>query len=126
MVKESEKFILDTIKGVVISAIISLVGILVFALIIKLTGLSSSVIKAVNQFIKVISMFLGCFFSITENKGLIKGIVLGVSYTVIIYLLFLIMGVNAFSVSFIIELIVMGILGGIFGIIIVNMRSKRK
>ena len=88
MQTEKNGIVFGTIKGVSTAIITSLLGIIIFGFIAKGAMLGSAVIGAVNQFIKIISVFLGCMFSAGEGKGLIKGLLIGGLYTVIIYLLF--------------------------------------
>ena len=49
------------VRGVVTAVLITLVGVLVFAFVLSVTDLSDSVIKPVNQFIKLLSVFLVVF-----------------------------------------------------------------
>ncbi|MBQ3116521.1 MAG: TIGR04086 family membrane protein [Clostridia bacterium] len=110
-----------TIKGVGVSLITALIGILIFALVAKLATLNSGVIKAVNQFIKILAVFMGCLTATKGGRGLIKGIFVGAFFTVLIYLIFaLIGGQSIFSANFFIDLIFGVIIGGISGIITVK------
>jgi putative membrane protein (TIGR04086 family) len=119
------KFFSSIVKGVSTALIITLVGVLIFAGIVKIAMLNSGVIKAVNQFIKIISVFLGCTFSLKENKGLIKGVIVGVFSTVIIYLIFALVGgaVN-FGLPFLLDLVMGIIVGGVSGVIAVNLKRN--
>ena len=111
------------VKGILFSIIISLISILIFGFIVQMSKFDSGVIKAVNQFIKIISVFLACTLSLKDRAGLISGIIIGVISTVIIYLLFaLFFGSVNFGLSFFIDLIFMLIIGGISGIISVNLK----
>ena len=122
--KVSTGFLKQSLRGVLIAILISLAGVLIFSLVIRLALLNSGVIKAVNQFIKIMSVFLGCFFSLKENKGLLKGLIVGIIIsTFLIYLIFaLISGNSVFSLSFLIDLIFGIIVGGISGVIAVNVK----
>ena len=118
-------FISNVIKGICGAIIITLVGVLIFAGVIKTARLSSSVIKAVNQFIKIISIFLGVFFSVRNDKGLIKGALIGLISTAVIYLIFSLIGSDTdFSVTFIIDLVFGLIVGAISGVIAVNVKNR--
>lgn len=121
----SEKgFLSGIIKGALCSVIITLVSVLIFAFIVKFALLGSGVIKAVNQFIKIISILLGSIFFIRGSLGLIKGVVLGLLTTIITYLLFsLFCGGISFNGSFVIDLIFTAIIGGVSGILAVNMKK---
>ena len=117
-------FTVSFIKGVFTAVISALVGVLIFALIIKMANLSSGVVKPVNQFIKVISIFLGCFFAVSGKRGYIKGGLIGIISIIIIYLLFaLISGANVFSGGFIIDLLFSLAVGVLSGILAVNLKK---
>ena len=121
---EKESFFSGIIKGALTAVIITLVGVLIFAGISKATLLNNSVIKAVNQFIKILAIFLGCSFNIRGNNGLIRGGVLALLSTVITYLLFsLFCGVSAFNQNFLFDLIFTIIIGAISGIITINVKK---
>ncbi len=122
---QSASFILSVLKGVVITLLAVLVGVLIFALIVKLAMLSNGVIKAVNQFIKAVAIFIGCLSSIMGNKGLIKGALVGLFGTVLTFLVFALFGGEiSFGLSFFIDIIFGSILGAISGVVAVNVRSK--
>lgn len=117
------KFFPSILKSVAAAVIITLVGILAFAFVIKMAYLNSSVIKAVNQFIKVLSIFLGCFIFVRENGGFIKGALVGGLTAVIVYLIFALMGGEfSFGTSFLIDLIFQTIIGAISGVLAVNLK----
>lgn len=121
---KEKSFTVSFIKGVFTAVISALVGVLVFALIIKMANLSSGVVKPVNQFIKVISIFLGCFFAVSGKRGYIKGGLIGIISIIIIYLLFaLISGANVFSGGFIIDLLFSLAVGVLSGILAVNLKK---
>ena len=122
-VKESGP-IKQVIKGVLATFIVALIGVLIFAFIVKIAVLNNGVVKAVNQFIKVLSIFLGCTICIKKNFGLIKGALIGLIFTVVINLTFALIGSSvSFGVSFLIEIIFTSIVGGICGVIAVNMKK---
>ncbi len=124
MEKASNNGVACVIKGVLTAVITALIGILIFALVIKLTVLSSNTVKIVNQFIKLISVFLGCMVAVRAEKGLIKGALIGVISNFIIYLVFSILGgVGVFTLSFLIDAIFLVIVGGIAGVIAVNLKK---
>ena len=122
--QENGGFFSQIIKGLGLALIISLLSILIFAFIIKTAKLNSGVIRAVNQFIKVVSIFLGCFFFLKNNLGWIKGIFVGLLFTAVIYLIFsLLFGGSLFSSSFFIELTFCAIIGAFSGILSVNAKK---
>lgn len=120
---DSGRFFPQLIKGILTGVIATIAGILIFAVIVNLTGLSQSVIKGVNQFIKIISVFIGCLFSFSGEKGLIKGAISGLTITVITYLIFLLFGAASFGTGFFIDLALLTVVGAISGIIAVNVKK---
>jgi len=120
---DSGKFFPQLIKGILTGVIATIAGILVFAGIVNLTGISQSVIKGVNQFIKIISVFIGCLFSFSGEKGLLKGAITGLLVTVITYLIFLLFGASSFGTGFLIDLALLTVVGAISGIIAVNVKK---
>lgn len=121
---ELKNFFSNVLKGVLLSVLTMLCGILLFAVVVKLCLLSSFVIKGVNQFLKAISLFIGCFFCVRGKFGLVKGSSIGLLFALTVYLLFALLGGK--SVSFIAVLldVVFGIIvGSIFGIMGVNRKT---
>ncbi len=119
-------FIKEIIKGVCTAVIVALLSVLIFAFIVKLACLGNSVIKAVNQFIKVIAIFLGCTFGIKNGLGLIKGMLIGGISCMITGLVFSLCQVGSgLNAGFIIDLIFTAVIGGICGIIVVNVKKKQ-
>ena len=126
MQSDSQKgFVLSVLSGAFVATITALISILIFASIIKVFTLDNSVVKTVSQFLKVLAIFLGCMFSLRDNKGLIKGATVGVVFTAVIYLLFkLVDGTIVFGSSFIVDLLFGLIVGAISGIISVNLKGN--
>ena len=120
---DSGRFFPQLIKGILTGVIATIAGILIFAVIVNLTGINQSVIKGVNQFIKIISVFIGCLFSFSGKKGLIKGAISGIIITVITYLIFLLFGAASFGTGFLIDLALLTVVGAISGIIAVNVKK---
>ena len=73
---EKDGAVYGVVKGVGTALITSLLGIIIFGFIVKLAMLNSSVIGAVDQFIKIISVFLACTLSLKDRAGLISGIII--------------------------------------------------
>lgn len=116
---------LPVVKGTGLAVIITLIGVLLLAVFVRVFLLSSQTIKIINQFIKTLAVFFGCFKFLRESKGLIRGAILGAFSAVIIRLLFSLLGGEPFFCSgLIIDLLFCGILGGIFGVITVNVKNK--
>ena len=122
---QSKGFVSSVIKSTLLALIISLVGILVFAVVVKFTAPTETLIKTVNQFIKVLAVFIGCFLTVKGNGGLIKGALAGAISTFLIYAVFALMsGSPLFSAEMLIDVLLTAVVGGISGIVAVNMRGK--
>lgn len=126
-VKESNGSILNgVIRGSLFAVAVSLIGILVFAFIIKLTSINNDLIAPVNQAIKGISVLMGCFYAFkhASSNGLIKGILIGLVYTVLSFLIFSILnGEFEFTKTLLNDLLFGGIIGAICGVIAVNFKG---
>lgn len=119
--RENSSGLKAIIKGANLSLIISLVSILIFAFIVRSALLSNGVIKCVNQFIKIISIFLGCVFFIKGKGGLVKGALLGLLFFILTTLIFALFSAGfTISLSLVIDLFFCVIVGAISGIISVN------
>lgn len=118
---------LAIVKGSVIALCVSLIGVLIFAFCLKFTPLSDKLIAPINQVIKGLSIFLGVLLALKKRKdmGLVSGLSIGFIYTIVAFLVF-----SALSGSFIFDRtllndVVFGaIIGGICGIICVNIKKS--
>lgn len=114
-------------RGAFISVSISLMLILLFALIIKFLNISENLILPINQIIKIISIFFGTLFAFgtnNKNRGFLKGFLIGVIYTVLAYMVFSILaGKFSFTITSLTDMLFGGIIGGISGIIVVNIKK---
>ena len=112
-----KNFFSQVFKGIVTAILVTLVGILLFAVILSFVDLGGAVIRPVNQFIKLSSIFLGCFFNLKGDGVVIKGGLIGLLSTVFCFLLFcLIAGAISSWLGFFIDVIfgtVMGVLSGV-------------
>ena len=113
------------IKGVTLTIVTTLSCILLFALVVKLAMLENGVIKWVNQFLKIFSVFIGVFFSVKGNLGFLKGGLIGLASSLLTIMLFALMGSE--SVSFLrlfIDTLFYVIIGALFGVLAVNRREQ--
>lgn len=126
MVRFINKFFTkDSLLSSIISVLLSVGLVLVFALFVKWFTLSSTAINIGNTFIKVLSIFFGLFFGVKEREnGLIKGALVGLLYSILSSFLFSLYAGNGLFYGFnLLELLFCVIIGGISGIIIVNIRK---
>ena len=113
------------VKGAILSLVLTLMFVLVFACIMKAAILPTEIISSVNAVIRIAAIFLGCQLSLRAERGAIKGVLLGAAYTMLSTLVFGIMAkilptVSAFALHFLISCVV----GAISGIIAVNFFGK--
>ena len=112
------------LKSTGLSIIIALFLILMFGFIIKLASLSTAVITPVNQFIKVVAIFLGCFFCLKGKAGFLRGLLSGLLFSVILYLIFFcINGQINLTYKTFVDLIFCSLIGMVSGVIAVNVKK---
>ena len=119
-------FFLSVTRGVLVALSVSLGLILLFAVLLKFFDLSDMAIKIINQVIKILSVALGVMVSLKKDreKGVLRGLLVGVLYTVVSYLVFsLLMSSFVLSKTIIFDILFLGITGIIFGVIFVNVKK---
>ena len=118
---------LDVLKAVLFSTLISLGLILIFAIIIKFASLPNTAIMPVNIAIKLISLLVGVLLGFKNlSNGLLKGAITGLVY--MLFTFFIFAALSAFKdVKFSwIDLITLPVAGAIAGILTVNVKGHRK
>ena len=119
------KLILSLLKGVIISVAFSLISVLILSMLSSIFSFGEKVIVPINTAIKAVAVALGVLFSVSDGKGLIKGLIYGVIIVILNYLLFSIIGGSfTFTVRILWELLLGIAVGGISGIIAVNLKKK--
>ena len=114
-------------KGVGISLLATIIGLIIFSILLTFTEISEQTINPVIIVITAISILIGSSIGNIKIKknGLLNGALIGVFYMVIVYLISSILNwdfsLNITSIIFIVVGILFGILGGIIG---VNKRWK--
>ena len=120
-------FFLSFIKGVLVSLCVTIAGIFLFALVLKFVNVSTIVIKIVNQIIKVISVLFGVKICLKQDrsKGLLKGFIVGVFYTIFSYLIFsFLVSSFSFGLNLLYDVLFSGLTGIVCGVIFVNSKLK--
>ena len=115
------------LKGAFIALGVSLVGVLIFAFLLKFTSIPASVISPANQVIKAVSIFLGVFLGLRKQKemGLVSGLLIGLAFTIIAFLTFSALdGHFTFDRTLLNDVIFGTIMGAICGIICVNIKKS--
>lgn len=125
--KTQKGFVLSITKGVFVGLAVALVGILLFAFVLRFSSVSDKIITPVNQVIKGISIFFGVLFGLGKQKrgGLVKGLLIGFSFVVVAFLVFSILdGAFVFDKTLFTDLLFGSIIGSICGIICVNLKKS--
>lgn len=118
---------LNVVKGIVASILITLILLLLFSAILTYTDMQESTIPMVTIVITAISIFIGSSISTIKisKNGLVNGGIIGFVYIFLLYILSSItqtgFSLNAYSIVMIIAAILAGIVGGIVG---VNIKRK--
>ena len=114
-------------RGILHAVIVSFVLVFVFALIILVAGLPSGAIKPGAQIIKVLSIFWGVVVALRgiEKRGWMFGALVGLMYTVIIFLIFSIIDTNFGITSGLLADILFACLIGVFSAMILKTLRTR-
>ena len=121
----STNVFLSIVKGAGLALAFSFLSAVVFASILRVSALPDSVIYPTNQTLKAVSIALGVLVFVRGEKGWAQGMAISALFTALSYLLFAAIG-NDFSLSYIIfaELFLSLVVGGLCGIIAVNLRNR--
>lgn len=117
---QKNKVTLKALSGSIIAVIIAMISILIFAFIIKLTNLSDTLIKPINQIIKIVSIVFGVKFAVKRcnENPIILGLLTGVCFTLLAFIVFsLLNGGFTFDKSLLNDTVFGAIAGAICGIV---------
>ena len=119
----SSKAVFQVVKGVAVALVISVFTSAVFALILRVCPLPEVAVRIITQVLKALSLAVGVLLFLKGEKGLLKGIVCGLLFSMLGYLTFSALG-GGFSLSWLIvvELVVFSAVGGLIGIVAVNVK----
>ena len=116
------KTLINMVKGILISFIITLILFYILGIILSSTSLPEKIITPAIIIITGVSILIGSSISMikSNDKGLIKGGLIGICYFSIIYLCSSIMlrnfEVNVYSCIMFAACFICGSIGGIFGV----------
>lgn len=124
---DRKNFFTEVIKGVCTALVISLAGVMIFALVLDLTDAPDFLIRPVNQLIKVLSVFGGCVFAVRGEKGFLKGAVIGLASSTLSALLFgLIAGGISGLPGVLVDIVCGAVMGAVSGAISVNIPWRER
>lgn len=110
------------IKGSAFSIIITLIGLLIYSLLLSYTSVQENTMPTIIIIITVISILIGSTISTSNIKknGIVNGMLVGIIYIATIYLISSIITGNFLlssnSIIMIIASVLTGALGGIIGV----------
>ena len=108
--------------GLLISLAVTLSLILVFSLLCQAFNFSETVVKIVNQVIKILAIFIGARFCI-RNKGALYGLLFGLIYGILTFLIFGLLSKSlVFDISLLLEVLYTVAVGLFCGIMSVNFK----
>lgn len=117
----TKKTIYEIGKGAIVSVLVTLAAVLLFALILDLSGADDKIVRPVDQVIKTLSVFCGCLAAIRGDKGWLKGLFIGVAASLLSAVLFGFIGGEAGGFACIlVDALCAAIVGAVSGILIVN------
>lgn len=114
--------IIRILKGILISFLVTLVGIFLFAILLTYSNVSENIIPIVLIVLTFISIFIGSVISVRKiNKnGLLNGAMIGGIYVILLYLISSILNtgfaMNVYTILMIVIGMIAGIIGGIIGV----------
>lgn len=113
--------VLTILKCCLIGIVATLVGIVLFAVVLKFADLNNTVVTIVNDIIKALALFLTIFFlkRKVENGLLIKALISGLIYGLLSFIIFSILngGFN-FNIAILYDLLFAVIVAGIAAVIL--------
>lgn len=118
---------LDVFRSALMAIILSILLVMLFAVIAKFTDASENVIAPVNIAIKILSVAAACLIGIRhDSKGLVKGLVIGLIYAGLTYLIFAgISGDFSGSSMTVYDALACVAAGILSGILAVNVKRKK-
>lgn len=122
-----KQLFVSLLSAVLVSVASTLIMILLFALLIRFFNINDIWIFPVNQIIKAISIMFGVIIMLKQNhsQGFYKGIILGITYFLLSTVVFSILqGSFSFKLNNLYDMLLTTLIGGIIGIIVVNIRKN--
>lgn len=122
MEKINENNIKKILIGSSISIAFTLIGLLIFSLLLTYTGIKENTIPTVTIIISAVSILIGSTIAISKTKknGIMNGFLVALIYVLFIYLLSSIIeknfNLNMHSIIMIIACLITGCIGGIIGV----------
>lgn len=117
----------EFVKALIVSVILTLLMVLIFAAVIRFLSIDTKYIAIVNQVIKCLSILLSMLICFTRRpNGWLRGFIFGIAYIAVSFVIF-----STFSsqFTFYLQLLndcVLGCVSGLIsGIIVVNVKKEK-
>ena len=122
---EKKHYVLEMVKALILSIIVTLVLILLAAFAIKIFNIPTDSIIIINQVIKGVSIFVSAMICFKlPSCGFIRGIILGILYILLSFVVFSLFNNEfAFGINLLNDVALGAVTGLISGIIAVNLRK---
>jgi putative membrane protein (TIGR04086 family) len=117
------------VRGVLVAAAITLIGMLVLSAAIIFIGMPDTLLRVLNQVLKIASVALGAFLGVGRGgeRGLLTGAGIGAVYAVAGYVMYALFGDNSFRVAELLgELLIAIAAGATAGAFFANLKPSRK
>lgn len=115
------------IKGMVTSLVMCILSILIYAVVLKSFSMSDGSIPYFNQVIKILGILITAYYSVKNSEKLYMGLIGGVVFIIITYLLFSAINGSAGQPAVLgADIIMGGVIGTVFGIITMKLWSGGK
>jgi putative membrane protein (TIGR04086 family) len=113
------------VKAVGLALAVSLLGAVIFAVVLRVGNLDEKIVYPVNQVLKGLAISVGTLVCVRGEKGWLKGGGAGLLFTALSYLAFSSIGGDfSFTWVIVIELLLAVSAGGLGGAIAVNLRRN--
>ena len=116
-------------KGVAVSVLITLAGMLIMAAAVIYLGMGHGLIHILNQLLKVLAVALGVLAAVRRGgqRGLVTGAGVGAVYALAGYLIYLALGGGEFDIVALLgELTLCLAAGGVAGAVCANLNPRHK
>ena len=116
-------------KGLIAAVLVTLLGMLLMAAAVIFIGMGDGAIRILNQFLKIIAVFIGTFLAVGRGgeRGLVTGAGLGALYAAAGYVLYICLGDTPFDIVTLMgEMTICAAAGAVTGVICANMKKRKK
>lgn len=116
-------------KGLIIAVAVTLAGMLAMAAAVIFMGMSDTLIRVLNQVLKVLAAALGTYLAVKRGgeRGFMTGAGVGALYSVAGYVLYTLLGDNVFYLTEMMgEMLICMAAGAVTGAVCANMRPVRR